>query len=289
MSIMVKDLSKKYAKKDDFALHEINFEFERGIFGMLGPNGAGKTTLIKILAALIKPTTGVALVNGFNPVKNAGEVRNCIGIVPQDYTLYPNFSAREFLEYMAILSRTNFSTKRIMEVLSDVGLGKHANERIRTFSGGMRQRLVISQALIHNPSVLLIDEPTAGLDPAERVRFRNLFCEIALEKTVLLSTHIVEDITATTNQVMLLDRGHLVFNGRIPDLVATAKGKIWEAKVSINDWSGFKERHRILNFRQNPSEEQIEVRFSTLNEQAPQDAIAVVPNIEDAYLLKVSG
>jgi ABC-2 type transport system ATP-binding protein len=288
MSILVKSLSKKYARKADYALQDINFEFEHGIIGLLGPNGAGKTTLIKILAALIKPTSGTALVNGFDPVKNANEVRNCIGIVPQEYTLYPNFSAREFLEYMALLSRTNYSTKRIMEVLSGVGLDKHAHQRIRTFSGGMKQRLVIAQALVHNPSVLLIDEPTAGLDPAERVRFRNLFCEIALERTVLLSTHIVEDITATTNQVMLLDHGHLVFNGKIPDLVATAKGRIWEAKVAINDWNGFKERNRILNFRQNPTEGQIEVRFSTLDDQEPKGAEPVAPNIEDAYLLKIS-
>lgn len=288
MSIIVEHISKKYTRTAGYALQDISFEFEHGIFGLLGPNGAGKTTLIKILASLIKPNSGMAHVNGFDTVKDAHEVRNSIGIIPQEYNLYPNFRAREFLEYMVLLSRSCCSTNRIMEVLTEVDLGGQANEKIHTFSGGMKQRLVIAQALIHDPPVLLIDEPTAGLDPAERVRFRNLFSEIALEKTVLMSTHIVEDIVATTNQVMLLDRGHLVYKGQISELVATANGRVWETKVNLRDWSKFKERFRILSFRQIPSLELIEVRFSTADAKMPDGATSAVPNIEDAYLLMIS-
>lgn len=288
MSIIVEHISKKYTRTADYALQDISFEFENGIFGLLGPNGAGKTTLIKILASLIKPNSGTAHVNGFNTVKEAQEVRNSIGVIPQEYNLYPNFRAREFLEYMLLLSRSSCSANRIMEVLVEVDLDGQANEKIHTFSGGMKQRLVIAQALIHDPPVLLIDEPTAGLDPAERVRFRNFFSEIALKKTVLMSTHIVEDIVATTNKVILLDRGHLVYKGQVAELVATANGKVWETKVNLRKWSNFKERFRILSFRQTPTLELIEVRFSTVNEEIPEGATPAIPTIEDAYLLMIS-
>ncbi len=288
MSIIVEHVSKKYLRAADYALQDISFEFGHGIFGLLGPNGAGKTTLIKILASLIKPNAGIAYVNGFDTVKEAQGVRNSIGIIPQEYNLYPNLRAREFLVYMALLSRSGCTTKRILKVLTEVGLDHHANDKIHTFSGGMKQRLIIAQALIHDPPVLLIDEPTAGLDPAERVRFRNLFSEIALEKTVLLSTHIVEDIVATTDQVMLLDRGRLVYKGQISELVATANGKVWETKVNLKDWNKFKERFRILSFRQTPSLELIEVRFSAAGEKVPDGATSASPTIEDAYLLMIS-
>ncbi len=288
MAIIAEHLSKKYPGKTGFALQDVSFEFEHGIYGLLGPNGAGKTTLIKILSSLLKPSSGVARVNGFDTVRDAQKVRNSIGIVPQEYNLYPNLRAIEFLEYMALLSQCDYSKTRLMEILTKVDLKPQANDKIHTFSGGMKQRLVIAQALIHNPPILLIDEPTAGLDPAERVRFRNLFSEIALQKTILLSTHIVEDVVATTDQVMLLNHSRLVYRGRTSELIKTAEGKVWEMKVSIQDWGNFRERYRILSFRQIPSLEQVEVRFTTGREQVPNGAISFIATIEDAYLLMVS-
>ncbi|HOV31577.1 MAG TPA: ATP-binding cassette domain-containing protein, partial [Anaerolineaceae bacterium] len=174
MSILVEDITKRYKGAQINALNHVSLNCNEGVFGLLGPNGAGKTTLIRILATLITPTSGSATIQGFNVLEQPQKVRPIIGYVPQEYTLYPSLTAKEFLHYMGTLSGLQKPHAQIERVIDQVGLASVANQRLKSFSGGMKQRVVIAQALLHDPPVLLVDEPTAGLDPAERVRFRNL-------------------------------------------------------------------------------------------------------------------
>ena len=288
MSIRVEHLSKTYSLEGCYALQDISFHVGTGITGLLGPNGAGKTTLIYILTSIIRPSSGRALVNGFDTVTNAPAVRKSIGIVPQGFSLYPNMAVVDFLDYMAILSRCHYPKSKLVNVLGQVGLDSLAKKKIHTLSGGIKQRLVIAQALIHDPPVLLINEPTAGLDPAERVRFRNLFCEIALKKTVLLSTHIIEDIVSLTDRVMLLDHGQMKYNGQVSDLIKQAEGKLWGMRVDLEDWDQFRERYKVISFHQVASHRQIEARFTLNDHPVPLDADIVAPTFEDSYLISIA-
>lgn len=287
MVIQTHSLSKQY-KKGIFALQEVNFEIESGVYGLLGPNGAGKTSLIGILAGLIRPTQGSATVCGFDTTRQARQVREKIGIIPQEYKLYPDFSAFEFLDYMAMLSGTDLTSAQILRLLGDVNLDKAAKKKIKSFSGGMKQRLVVAQALAHNPPVLLADEPTSGLDPEERVRFRNLFSEIGLSRTVLLSTHITEDITATTNQLSILHQGRLIFSGSIDKLLSQSAGLIWSCTLSGEQWELFKEQNLIISFVNDVESRQVKARYSPRNGPPAAGSLPLEASLEDAYMLLVS-
>lgn len=231
MSIIVERLTKKYRGAATAALSEVSLVCERGVLGLLGPNGAGKTTFMRILAALIAPTAGMVMVEGVRVDQMPHQVHSLIGYLPQEYTLYPQLTAWEFLDYMGALSGLRQRRRRIELVLEQVGLSAAARRRLGTFSGGMKQRVAIAQALLHEPTVLLVDEPTASLDPAERVRFRNLLVELGREKTVLLSTHIVEDVAAACSAIAVLLHGRMVFHGSVPALIALAQGKVWEVSL----------------------------------------------------------
>ena len=216
--ITIKSLSKRFGQKQ--ALCGVNLTLTNGMFGLLGRNGAGKTTLMRILATLLNKTEGEITVCNI-PIEQASKVRALIGYLPQDFTFYPNMTVYQAMDYLGVLSDVpkKIRKERIPLLLSQVNLDDCQNLRVRALSGGMRRRLGIAQAILHDPQVLIVDEPTAGLDPEERVRFRNLLCEIAKDRIVLLSTHIVEDIEKTCKNIAILNEGRIVYHGTLVDYI----------------------------------------------------------------------
>lgn len=232
--IEISHLSKDFGAKH--ALSDVSLTIEAGMFGLLGPNGAGKTTLMKILSTLLEKTKGDVTVCGV-PVEQSRKIRSMTGYLPQDFSMYGSMSAAEALDYLAVLSgMTRAERKRqVPELLERVNLTEQSRLKVRAMSGGMKRRLGIAQAIIHDPQVIIVDEPTAGLDPEERVRFRNLLCEIAKDRIVLLSTHIVGDIEATCEQIAILDEGKVVFRGTVTELLRMVEGKVYAAEVSVRE------------------------------------------------------
>lgn len=214
LKIEIKDLDKYYGKKQ--ALNHINLTIHQGMFGLLGRNGAGKTTMMKTLATLLKKQSGSITICGV-PVEEAASVRKIVGYLPQDFSMYPNMTVYEAMDYLGVLSGMSKEKrkKRIPLLLEQVNLLENKNQKVKALSGGMRRRLGIAQAILHEPKVLIVDEPPAGLDPEERVRFRNLLCEIAERRIVILSTHIVGDIEATCENIAVMDQGKILFQGTV--------------------------------------------------------------------------
>jgi len=237
MEILLEHLTKQYGSHE--ALRDINLRIENGMFGLLGPNGAGKTTLLRILATLLRPTSGRVVIGSLDLGASAQRkaVRAQLGYLPQELGLYPNLTGREFLDYMGLLKclYDRPARRRQMAALLDmVSLTSVADHKIQTYSGGMKRRLGIAQALLGAPQILVIDEPTAGLDPEERIRLRTLLTRLAEDRVVILSTHIVEDISQTCDRVAVLDTGHLVFDGRTRELIAVAADHAWQFVAAPN-------------------------------------------------------
>jgi ABC-2 type transport system ATP-binding protein len=229
--ISIASLSKIYPG-NVHALRDVSLEIGTGMFGLLGPNGAGKTTLMRILAGILSPTGGTATVLGHDLITSAGKqaIKEELGYLPQELGLYPDLSGAEFLDYIAILKGINDARERkrqIGELLELVRLTEKANARIKTYSGGMKRRVGIAQALLGKPQLIIVDEPTAGLDPEERIRFRNLLVDTAARCTVILSTHIVEDIGQSSNALAVLHLGQVKYTGSPRDLIAKARGNVW--------------------------------------------------------------
>ncbi len=286
--ITTEGLNKIYGK-DKQALDDVDLHVPRGVYGLLGPNGAGKSTLIRILTGTLKPTSGTARVAGYDCVKGIDEVHKRIAVIPQEFSLYPNLTPIEFLEYMLILSGKDIDRSLIMKRLYQVNLADHAKKRMGSFSGGMKQRVAIAQALIHEPQVIFADEPTAGLDPEERVRFRNLFSEIGLEKTVLLSTHITEDITASTNMLSVLNHGKIIFSGSTRELINTARGKVWSCRVKSGiEWEKFKSRNLVFSFTLDLDNEEVTALFSPKTNEIEKGSESLEPTLEYAYMLLIN-
>jgi ABC-2 type transport system ATP-binding protein len=230
MQINVTDLTKTFRRVR--ALDGVDLTVTAGMFGLLGANGAGKTTLMRILAGLLRPTAGRVRIGGHDVTTGQGRlaVQRVLGYLPQDLGVYPDLTAREFLDYLALLKGIDHRPtrrRRVGELLEVVSLGEAADRRLRGFSGGMRRRVGIAQALLADPKLLIVDEPTAGLDPEERIRFRTLLSHLAGNRTVLLSTHIVEDIAQTCHELAVLARGRLVFRGTVTALAEHARGHVW--------------------------------------------------------------
>ena len=231
MNIEIQQLNKVY-RGGVHALNDVDMSIPSGMFGLLGPNGAGKTTLMRILAGILRPTSGKIQVGAFdgNTEKGRTGIKQMLGYLPQDLGMYPDLSAREFLDYIGILKGMNDREdrqERVEELLEVVALRNVAGRKLKTFSGGMKRRIGIAQALMNDPKLLIVDEPTAGLDPEERIRFRNLLSELAGERTVLLSTHIVEDIAQTCRNLAIMNNGRVTFQGTTSDLIQEAEGKVW--------------------------------------------------------------
>ena len=249
MELSLDRLSKQYDSK--IAVDSISATLTPGVYGLLGANGAGKTTLMRMLCGILEPTSGEVLFNDHEITAMGATYRNMLGYLPQDFGYYPNYTAMEFMLYMAALKGIprNIAVKRIKKLLTTVDLNHVASKRIRTFSGGMKQRVGIAQALLNNPKVLILDEPTAGLDPKERVRFRNLLSEYAGDKIVILSTHIVSDIEAIADEVLLMKKGRIVQRGTVPELVQKAQGRVWELAVSPREAQMWQAQATVANLR----------------------------------------
>lgn len=230
MHIEIKDLTKVY-RGNVQALRGIQLTIPNGMFGLLGPNGAGKTTLMRILAGILRPSSGTIRVGELDSTTEKGRtaIKHILGYLPQDLGMYPDLTAHEFLDYLGILKGLNESAlrrRRVAELLEMVALSHVAHRKIKTFSGGMKRRVGIAQALINDPELLIVDEPTAGLDPEERIRFRNLLSDLGGNRTVLLSTHIVEDIAQTCNNVAVMRSGQVLFQGTTAQMLQETQGKV---------------------------------------------------------------
>lgn len=281
MELSLDRLSKQYDSK--IAVDSISATLTPGVYGLLGANGAGKTTLMRMLCGILEPTLGEVLFNDHEITAMGATYRNMLGYLPQDFGYYPNYTAMEFMLYMAALKGIprNIAVKRIKKLLTTVDLNHVASKRIRTFSGGMKQRVGIAQALLNNPKVLILDEPTAGLDPKERVRFRNLLSECAGDKIVILSTHIVSDIEAIADEVLLMKKGRIVQRGTVPELVQKAQGRVWELAVSPRETQMWQAQATVANLRHEGNH----VVLRIVSDKMPsQSAVPCSASLEDLYL-----
>ena len=248
----------------------------------MGPTGAAKTTLMKVLTTLTKKSGGEVKVCNI-PVEQCVQVRRIIGYLPQDFSMYGNMKASEALDYLAVLSGMSKKERavKVPEMLERVNLGEQQNTKVKAMSGGMKRRLGIAQAIIHDPKVIVVDEPTAGLDPEERVRFRNLLCEIAKDRIVILSTHIVGDIEATCENIAVLNQGEILFRGKVSQLLEAVKGKVYMAKVSAMELPSIREKFLVTGILTNGSSANIKI----ISEEPPmKDAELTGPDVEDAYM-----
>lgn len=280
--IILNQVNKFYGNKQ--ALYDVNLHIEQGMFGLLGRNGAGKTTLMKVITTLLPASSGDIHVCGI-PVKEERSIRSIIGYLPQDFSMYGNMTVYEAMDYLGVLSGLDKKTRkeRIPELLRRVNLQNNKRTKVKAMSGGMKRRLGIAQAILHDPKVLIVDEPTAGLDPEERVRFRNLLSEIADDRIVILSTHIVGDIEATCEKIAIMDAGNIIFNGTVAELLEHADGKIYTATVSKIEIEEIKKRYLVTNMLRMPTE--VTVRFVVgLEEEVFEGATSCTPNVEDAYM-----
>lgn len=283
--IELKGVCKYYGKKQ--ALKNVTLDIPAGMFGLLGRNGAGKTTLMKILATLHKADEGKVRICGVD-IKDSARIRSMTGYLPQDFSMYGNMGVYEVMDYLGVLSGLSKKErmKRIPELLEKVNLSHNYKTKVKAMSGGMRRRLGIAQAILNNPGVLIVDEPTAGLDPEERVRFRNLLCEIAQERIVILSTHIVGDVEATCENIAVLDEGSLKFAGTVEELLEMAEGRVYTAEVSRMELEKIKKNYVVTGMLTKGS--MADVRF--VSEEKPfEGAKSCAPNVEDAYLYLMNG
>ncbi len=278
--IKIRGLSQYYGKKQ--ALKDLNLTIEIGMFGLLGRNGAGKTTLMRVLAALLPKSEGDVSVCG-RRIEYAQEIRKITGYLPQDFSMYPNITVYEAMDYLGVLSGLSKSVRRqrIPELLERVNLKGEQRKKVKALSGGMKRRLGIAQAILHNPKVLIVDEPTAGLDPEERVRFRNLLCEIAEDRIVILSTHIVGDIEAACEKIAVLDEGKIIYNGSTEGLIEMAEGKVYTAEISKKELDLLKQKYLVTSMMTMGNN--VTARF--IAEKAPfASAKLCEAGVEDAYM-----
>ena len=289
MKIEIGNLNKVY-RGGVRALEQINLAIPGGMYGLLGPNGAGKTTLMRILAGILRPSSGKLTMGGYDYDTEKGRVavKRLLGYLPQEMGVYPDLNAREFLDYVAILKGLDDSRarqRRVDELLEVVSLTDVARRKLKTFSGGMKRRVGIAQALLNDPQLLIVDEPTAGLDPEERIRFRNLLSDLGGERTVLLSTHIVEDIAQTCRKLAILKNGRVVFEGTTIDLIGQARGKVW---VVTTNTTGNKSSRPTGNITVvSTMHMDTSVQYRVVGEPTPADgaeAVLTEPSLEDSYV-----
>lgn len=256
------------------------------MYGLLGENGAGKTTLMRILATVSEPTAGMVQINGVD-IKNKKKIRQIIGYLPQEFSVYPDMSVYSALDYLGILAELpqKIRKERINQLLKQVNLEQEKNKRFKNLSGGMKRRFGIAQALLNNPEILIIDEPTAGLDPEERLRFYNLLSELAMERIIILSTHIASDIEATCSKAAVICRGNVIFQGDISELIKLGENKVYTATIQQNKLEEFKKKYHIISIYQNG--ENISCRF--LSDKALQgEYVSCEASIEDSYIYLLS-
>ena len=284
MLIEIQGLNQIYPN-GNHALKDVNLEFGTGMFGLLGPNGAGKSSLMRILVTLMKPSSGIVLIDGMDIQKHRKEVRSILGYLPQDFRFFTALKTWEFLDYSGSLAGLRNKKERITEVdrlLDQVGLLEVRDRQANRLSGGMKRRLGIAQALIGNPKIIVVDEPTTGLDPDERIRFRNILSQLSQhDVTIILSTHIVGDISSTCQGMALLNKGELVFSGSPENLVKHAEGHVFKLILSPYDYERVKENYNVISTI--PVEAGWEVQI--VSDNVPEFAsTGIIPNIEHAYV-----
>ena len=283
MELTLDRLTKQFGAR--IAVDRVSAKLGPGVTGLLGANGAGKTTLMRMVCDVLRPTGGQILLDGRDAQELGDEYRALLGYLPQDFGYYPDFTALDFMRYMATLK--GFTSRdgraRSMELLEEVGLADDARRKVKAFSGGMRQRLGIAQAMINDPSILVLVEPTAGLDPKERVRFRNLIAGFAQDKVVILSTHIVSDGEFIANRILVMRQGSFVLDGTPEQVVKQAAGKVWECHVEAHRAEEMAAQMQVANVRYAADGHAV-VRVVS-DEQPMAGASAVEPTLEDLYLL----
>jgi len=286
MELIVDNATKIY-KGQVKALDDFSLKIDRGVLGLLGPNGAGKSTLMRMISTITKPSSGSILLDNKDVVKHPNEIRKIIGYLPQNFGVYPNLNVVEFLEYLAAIKGINgkIANKRINELLELVNLSDYRKRPLRGYSGGMKQRVGIAQALLNDPKLLIVDEPTVGLDPEERIRFRNLISELSGDRIIILSTHIVSDIEASATDIAIIKKGRLILNKSPEKLLNEVKDKVWEGIVSSDMLSELRLKHLISSTVQSS----VGVKIRIISATKPDfNASPVTPYLEDAYLYVIS-
>lgn len=281
MELSLTNLTKNY---DSFtAVNEVNINMKEGLYGLLGVNGAGKTTLMRMICTLIKPTRGSIVLDGNDIFKMGDEYRRKLGYLPQDFGYYPDLSVWDYLMYISSIKglRPAAAKNRSKILLAQVGMDKHIKTKMRKLSGGMLRRVGIVQAMLNNPEILILDEPTAGLDPNERIRFRNLISELADNRLVLLSTHIVSDIEFIANEIILMNEGKIFFTGNSDQLISSVPLKVWTCIIQKQELNEYLRLYSVANIR--TISQGVELRI--LSEEAPViNAEQVQATLEDAFL-----
>lgn len=281
MKLAMEHLSKQF--KNKIAVKQIDTVLTEGVYGFLGANGAGKTTLLQMICGIIEPTSGEVKVNGENNLQMGERFRDLLGYLPQEFGYTPGFTAQDFMLYIASIKglQPKYAKRRTRELLRLVNLEKEADRKIRTFSGGMKRRLGIAQALLNDPKILILDEPTAGLDPKERAYFRNIISEMAKDKIIIISTHIVSDIEYISDQVLVMKKGSFILQGTPEELLDKVKGEVWSCHIPNKDWTKFEAQFCIAN--SHALANYVDARIVSL--EAPiEGAINVEPTLEDLYL-----
>ena len=281
MELKLNNLTKKFG--DFTAVDHVNLTMTNGVYGLLGVNGAGKTTLMRMLCTLVKPTGGTITYGGKNILQLDGGYRKLLGYLPQEFGFYPEFTVQDYLLYIASIKgiRPAVAKKRAKELIGKVGLAKAANKKMRTLSGGMKRRAGIAQAMLNDPRILILDEPTAGLDPNERIRFRNLISELSEERLVLLSTHIVSDIEYIANEIWLMKDGRIIQQGTLDQMLSSMPEQVWVGHVEKQRVSGLISQYKISNMKAESNA--VELRIIS-REQPMPGAVCVQPTLEDVFL-----
>lgn len=281
MKLTMEHLSKQF--KNKIAVEDVNTELTEGVYGFLGANGAGKTTLLQMICGIVKPTLGEVKVDGENNLQMGERFRDLLGYLPQEFGYTQGFTAEDFMLYIASVKglTPRFAKRRTKELLKLVNLEKEADKKIRTFSGGMKRRLGIAQALLNEPKILILDEPTAGLDPKERAYFRNIIAEMSKDKIIIISTHIVSDIEYISDAVLVMKKGRFILQGSAEELLREVQEEVWSCRVPNREWMNFESTHCIVNSHGLCSE--VEARVVSVQEPV-KGAVKVEPTLEDLYL-----
>lgn len=287
MELKTIELTKKFGSKT--AVNNLNITLSNGVYGLLGANGAGKTTLMRLLCNIQNPTSGKILLNGENVGGLGEKYRSLLGYLPQHFGYYPDFTGLDFLLYVAALKGLGekAARKKSKELLEAVGLSAESKHKVKTFSGGMKQRLGIAQAMLNDPRVLILDEPTAGLDPKERVRFRNLISAFSKDRIVILSTHIVSDVEFIAEEIIMMKSGQIVHFGKPQEITSEIDGQVWECLVPTSYAEKYAASYNISNLRITHDNQTI---LRIIADRPPMEAAArVQPNLEDLYLFYFKG
>ena len=281
MELKINNLTKEFSGTR--AVDSVNETLGRGVYGLLGVNGAGKTTLMRMLTTLLQPSSGSITWDGEDIFAMEGRFRNILGYLPQDFGFYPNFTVEDYLQYIASIKglRPAVAKQRVKELLSQVGLSKARNKKMKNLSGGMKRRAGIAQAMLNDPKLLILDEPTAGLDPNERIRFRNLISELAEDRVVLLSTHIVSDVEYIAGKIFLMKDGRIAVSGTAQELIASMPERVWVCQVPKARIDAYLKALKVSNVKTTP--EGAELRIVSA-EQPTDDAVRVQPTLEDVFL-----